>query len=159
MNSTLFDAFWDELQAFFSESTLAVDERRHGDTLHMPYATSLRHLCERLRKRFPEECPPIPSLEWIRLQFWPCNQYSFSTEICQPSTLPFKTFPLPVLVCQIFLNLLFATKTPCKTYVMRFRRSQSWVMPFVTPWYTPKLYLGVIFSQRCGIKAWHTCSG
>ena len=78
--STLFDAFWSELQAYLDESNLAVDDRRHGETLHMPFATSLRHLQEvindRLHQKFPQECPPIPSLEWIRLQFWPCNQYS-----------------------------------------------------------------------------------
>ena len=78
--SSLFDAFWDELQAYLDEINLAVDERRHGDTLHMAFATSLRHLQEiisdRLCQKFPQECRPIPSLEWIRLQFWPCNQYN-----------------------------------------------------------------------------------
>ena len=78
--SSLFDAFWDELQAYLDEINLAVDERRHGDTLHMAFATSLRHLQEiisdRLCQKFPQECQPIPSLEWIRLQFWPCNQYN-----------------------------------------------------------------------------------
>ena len=66
--------------SLLGEINLAVDERRHGDTLHTPFATLLRHLQElitdRLRQKFPEDCSPIPSLEWIRLQFWPTNQYT-----------------------------------------------------------------------------------
>ena len=71
VQSSHFDAFWDELQAY-------LDEIR--DNLHMPFATSLQHLQEliidRLHRKFPEECPPIPSLEWMQLQFWPSNQYT-----------------------------------------------------------------------------------
>ena len=44
--SSHFDAFWDELQAYLDEINLAVYERRHGDTLHMPFTTSLWHLQE-----------------------------------------------------------------------------------------------------------------
>ena len=32
-NSTTFDAFWNELQAYLDEITLAVDERQHGEAL------------------------------------------------------------------------------------------------------------------------------
>ena len=46
----------------------------------MPFASSLRHLreiiTERLKVKYPENCPPLPSLEWVRLQFWPSNQYT-----------------------------------------------------------------------------------
>ena len=80
VNTCQFDPFWGELQAFLDEEVLAVDERRHGDVLHMPFATSLRHLREliqaRLKAKFPNQCPPIPCLEWIRLQFWPANKYT-----------------------------------------------------------------------------------
>ena len=72
-HSTMFNRFWEEMQAYFDETTMAVDERRHGDALHMPFAVSLRHLRdtiqERLLKKFPDSDHPIPSLEWIRLQF------------------------------------------------------------------------------------------
>ena len=34
--STLFDGFWTELSAFLEEINPAVDDRRHGETLHMP---------------------------------------------------------------------------------------------------------------------------
>ena len=79
-NSTHFDQFWAELQAYLDEVNLAVDDRRHGDTLHLPFAISVRHLQElisdRLHEKYPGDCPPIPSLEWIHLQFWPSNQYT-----------------------------------------------------------------------------------
>ena len=77
--STTFDRFWQEVQAYL-EMTLAVDDRRHGEMLHMPLAISVRHLheqiIERLRKAHPEEMPAVPSEEWIRLQFWPTNPYT-----------------------------------------------------------------------------------
>lgn len=41
VQSSHFDAFWDEVQVYLDEINLAVDDRRHGDTLHMPFATSL----------------------------------------------------------------------------------------------------------------------
>lgn len=42
--STVFDIFWEELQLYFDETILAVDERRHGEVLHMPLVLSLCHL-------------------------------------------------------------------------------------------------------------------
>ena len=76
------DAFWEEVQAFLDEINLAsaVNERRHSGTQHMPFATSLRQFQElvtfRLKRKYPEECPLVLSLEWIQLQFWPSNQYT-----------------------------------------------------------------------------------
>ena len=65
---------------FLDETTLAVDERRQGEVLHMPIAISVRHIqeliTERLKKKFPDSTPAVPSQEWIRLQFWPSNQYT-----------------------------------------------------------------------------------
>ena len=54
----------------------AVDERRHdqvvdGDAVvHLAAALSLRDLHEQVSKRC-EEGTPIPSKDWLRLQFWP----------------------------------------------------------------------------------------
>ena len=80
--STKFDAFWSELASYLEEATLAVDERRHTDVLHMPLAISIRHIrdliSERLEKNFPGEKKPVPLLEWIRYQFWPKNRFSTS---------------------------------------------------------------------------------
>ena len=73
--SNRFDSFWEELQAYFDEVTPAVDERRHNDVLHMPYAISLCHLreiiTERQQQKFPDAVPAVPSSEWLCLQFWP----------------------------------------------------------------------------------------
>ena len=79
-NATAFDKFWDERSTYLVEIALAVDDRRHGSTLHMPIAISVGDLrdliSERLRTKFPEEEPSLPSIEWIRLQFAPRNPYS-----------------------------------------------------------------------------------
>jgi hypothetical protein len=75
--SSLFDSFW---EAYLDEITPAVDERRHGEVLHMPYAVSVRHLreviTERLQQKFPGTTPVIPSSKWLRLQFWPTNPFT-----------------------------------------------------------------------------------
>ena len=84
VTSDKFDPFWDELQAYLDELGLAVDERRHSSVLQMPIAVSIRHLqgitSERLSAKTKEsgEHVAIPSLEWIRYQFWPKNPYSTS---------------------------------------------------------------------------------
>ena len=80
--ATHFDDFWAELSTFLEEINPAVDDRRHGETLHMPIAVSVRHLrevlVERLAQRFPNDDKPVPSDEWIRLQFWPKNPFGHS---------------------------------------------------------------------------------
>ncbi|SMN01555.1 hypothetical protein SPONL_2127 [uncultured Candidatus Thioglobus sp.] len=82
VKNTAFDHFWEELQLYLDELNPAVDERRHSAVLHMPIAISIRHLREiisdRLSSKFPGEEKGIPSLEWIRYQFWPRNPYSSS---------------------------------------------------------------------------------
>ena len=79
-NATTFEQFWVELSCYLEEITPAVDDRRHGTSLHMPIAISVSDLrdiiSERLHKKFPDEVPDLPSVEWIRLQFQPCNPYS-----------------------------------------------------------------------------------
>lgn len=65
--STTFDRFWQEVQTCLDEITLAVDDRRHGETLHTPLAISVRHLCEKivecLHKAHLDEIPSVPSEE------------------------------------------------------------------------------------------------
>ena len=81
--SNRFDAFWEELGVYIEELTQAVDDRWHSETPHMPVAISLCHLRqlikERLELKNPGEDIEVPSLEWLRLQFWPPNPYSSST--------------------------------------------------------------------------------
>ena len=72
--STKFDAFWDEVNKFVLENA-AVQERRHGDCLYLPVAMSVDDLRNMVVGRLPEGIP-IPSAEWIRLQFWPSNPYA-----------------------------------------------------------------------------------
>ncbi len=72
--------FGRNFQLYLDEVTLAVDERRHGNTMHIPLAISIRNLQKiitaRLKEKSPNFWPPIPSHEWLRLQFWPSNQYT-----------------------------------------------------------------------------------
>lgn len=78
-----FDDFWTELQLYLDEIVTPVNERRHGDTMYLPIAISVRDLCEvvseRLSKKHPGNQPPTPSEEWVRLQFWPRNPYARSS--------------------------------------------------------------------------------
>ena len=48
----------------------AADERQHDVVTHMARAISLRDLRDEVTRLVPPDTP-IPSLEWIRLQFWP----------------------------------------------------------------------------------------
>ena len=77
-----FDAFWDELGVYIEELTPAVDDRRHSETPHMPVAISLCHLRQIIKEQLEQKNPgvecEVPSLEWLRLQFWPPNPYSSS---------------------------------------------------------------------------------
>ena len=67
--STTFDTFWQEVQAHLDDITLAVDDRRHDETLHTPLAISVCHLCERIIKSlhnaYPQVMPAVSSEEWI----------------------------------------------------------------------------------------------
>ena len=80
--SSKFDVFWEELGSYFEELTLAVDDRRHSETLHMPVAISLHHLVTVVKTRLEQKYSndesklQVPSVEWLRLQFWPSNLYS-----------------------------------------------------------------------------------
>ena len=75
-----FDEFRNELQRYLDEITTPVNERRHGDTMYLPIAISVRDLrdivIERLVKQFPNDSVPTPLEEWLRLQFWPRNPYA-----------------------------------------------------------------------------------
>ena len=48
---------------------VAVDDRRHGEVTHLAKAISVRDFCEQVSRRCPSGTP-IPSEEWLRLQFW-----------------------------------------------------------------------------------------
>lgn len=52
-----------------------MDDRCHDEVVHLAQAISVHDL----RDQVVEVCPvgvPIPSLEWIRLHFWPKSSHS-----------------------------------------------------------------------------------
>lgn len=79
-NSTQFDVFWDEVQAYFNEVSTAVNDRRHGKSnYYLPFALSIEDLRDTIKKRIEagvHRGAPIPSAEWLRLQFCPLNPYA-----------------------------------------------------------------------------------
>ena len=71
-----YDTFWAECDKLLLESmSTAVDDRRHSHITHMATAISVRDLRDQVAARCPEGTS-IPSLEWIRLQFWPKNDHA-----------------------------------------------------------------------------------
>ena len=65
-----YDVFWSECGTFLEEEVgTAVDERRHGTITHIATAISFRELRDQVAAKCPENTP-IPSIEWLRLQFW-----------------------------------------------------------------------------------------
>ena len=65
------DVFWNNAEMFLSEDIgMAVDERRHSQVTHLAKAISIRDFREQVEAKCPEGTP-IPSDEWLRLQFWP----------------------------------------------------------------------------------------
>ncbi|GES91916.1 uncharacterized protein LOC111136195 [Rhizophagus clarus] len=71
-----YDLFWEYalkyLEGIAQESILAVDERRHDIFQHLAVAISIRDFQNQVLKICPLNIP-TPSLQWIRLQFWPKN--------------------------------------------------------------------------------------
>ena len=68
--------FWNECQKFFDEHVAAVSERHHGtDYLYLPFAVSVEDLRQQVKARLPADTP-VPSAEWLRLQFWLTDLYT-----------------------------------------------------------------------------------
>ena len=74
--STKCDAFWTECHKYLDEHVAAVSERRHGaDYLYLPFAISTEDLQQEVKACLPDDTP-IPSAEWLRLQYWPSDPYT-----------------------------------------------------------------------------------
>ena len=69
--SDRFEVFWKHCEDFLQDCT-AVHERRHGNTTYLVRALSVRDLVQEVSKLCPEGTP-IPSFQWVRLQFYPKN--------------------------------------------------------------------------------------
>ncbi len=66
-----YDVFWEECSKFLEESVgTAVDDRRHTNVTHIATAISVRDFRDQVAERCPEGTK-VPSVEWMRLQFWP----------------------------------------------------------------------------------------
>ncbi len=66
-----YGVFWTQCKVYLDECT-AVHERRHESVTYMARAMSVRDLVEQVSKTCPEGTP-VPSQQWVRLQFWPKN--------------------------------------------------------------------------------------
>ena len=79
-NATSINKSWEELLTYLENIYPAVNDCRHGSTLHMPTAISIGDLrdniTERLHTRSPEEEPSLPFSGWVKLQFAPRIPYS-----------------------------------------------------------------------------------
>ena len=66
---TKFECFWEKARTYLNEEMgTAVDDRRHGEIVHLTKAISIRDFREQVAQRCPMS---VPSEEWLRLQFWP----------------------------------------------------------------------------------------
>ena len=71
-----YDVFWEHCSRVLNDSVgIAVDDQRHSSVVHLAKAISIRDFRDQVEKSFPVGTP-IPSLEWIRLQFWPKSPQS-----------------------------------------------------------------------------------
>jgi hypothetical protein len=76
-----FTIFWQFLEQFLKQYELEVDQRRHGNNWHLPIAISVPDLIEQV-KTLIRNSPhthgevPIPSPEWVGLQFLPADPYT-----------------------------------------------------------------------------------
>ena len=64
-----YDRFWEECDKYLHDKT-AVDDRRHDSVTHLAHAVSVRDFVEQVKRRCPSDTL-VPSVEWVRLQFWP----------------------------------------------------------------------------------------
>ncbi len=78
INATQFEEFWKACRKVLLPNS-ATEERRHSDTVYASGAHSIPNLVKQatdiLQKKIDDgevdKIPPIPSLEWVRLQFVP----------------------------------------------------------------------------------------
>lgn len=67
---TKYQVFWDEAAKFINEDIgTAVEDRRHTTVRHLAKTVSIRDFRDQVISRVPEGTP-IPSMEWLSLQFW-----------------------------------------------------------------------------------------
>lgn len=66
--------FWKTAAQFLAgkaaDAVTAVEERRHDTVVHLATSISVNDLLHQIERNCPPETP-IPSAQWLRLQFWP----------------------------------------------------------------------------------------
>src|SRR6266540_392748 len=71
-----YDAFWETAAQFLAgkaaDAVTAVDECKQDPIVHLATAISVNDLLHQIKHECPPETP-IPSAQWLRLQFWPKN--------------------------------------------------------------------------------------
>ena len=78
--ASLYDTFWEKAEEFLEEDIgTAVDDRRHTQVVHLAKAISIRDLREQVSNRCQPDTP-IPSDEYIRLQFLPRRKNTKTAE-------------------------------------------------------------------------------
>ncbi|CAB5367427.1 unnamed protein product [Rhizophagus irregularis] len=79
---SIYDTFWEYSKKFLEgtaqDSVVAVDERRHDPIVHLARAISVKDLKNQIAKLCPKDTP-IPSVQWLKLQFWPKNPWNLSS--------------------------------------------------------------------------------
>src|SRR5581483_7136011 len=77
-----YDVFWKVAAQFLAgkaaDAVTAVDERRHDTIVHLATAISVNDLLHQIKRECSPETP-IPSAQWLRLQFWPKNPTRLSS--------------------------------------------------------------------------------
>ncbi|CAB5350497.1 unnamed protein product [Rhizophagus irregularis] len=77
-----YDTFWKIAAQFLegkaADAVTAVDERRHDTIVHLATAISVNDLLHQIERECPPETP-IPSAQWLQLQFWPKNPTRLSS--------------------------------------------------------------------------------
>ena len=76
--SDKYNVFWKKCESYLQECT-AVQECRHDNATYLARATSVRDLLEQVSKLCPADTP-IPSQQFLRLQFYPQNPRTKTAE-------------------------------------------------------------------------------
>ena len=80
-NRSQYDVFWYECQKYLEGIVgTPVDGWCHGHVTHLANAISARDLIKQVKARCPEGTE-IPSVSWLRFQFWPKSHHAHSKNI------------------------------------------------------------------------------
>ena len=104
-----------ELHLYLDETSLAVDERRHGDVMHMPQA--ILNLQEVIAGQLKEKyTPPVPLQDWNFGQQLMCilnRLFAIPVSLMSNSVYRFVRSPrLPLRECTVEIRSLICCSVP-----------------------------------------------